>query len=316
MRALLLLAFGGPRSLGEVEFFLTRLFKGRKPSPEQLEKVKERYRLIGGFSPLLKITQAQAKALKEKLNEKGYSFKSYVGMLYGYPLIEETLEEILQDGFHEVIAIPMATFRSRMSTGAYIEEVNRVHRTLGGGMGISFVEGWHLHPLFLKAFQEKVREGLMEFALEERNKVHLIFTAHSLPKTLVEGDRYVNDFQTAVKGVLEGIERLKWHIAFQSKGVGSEEWMGPDVESVLSELSEDKVREVLIVPMGFVSDHIEILYDIDILYQKKAESLGMRLKRSPSLNSSERFIEALASTVEQHIKGVQGSRGRGFERKS
>jgi ferrochelatase len=189
-----------------------------------------------------------------------------------------------------------------MSTGAYIEEVNRVHRTLGGGMEISFVEGWHLHPLFLKAFQEKVREGLMEFTLEERNKVHLIFTAHSLPKTLIEGEPYVNDFQAAVKGVLEGIEPLKWHIAFQSRGAGPEEWLGPDVESVLTELSENKVCEVLIVPIGFVSDHIEILYDIDILYHKKAESLGMILKRSPSLNSSERFIEALSNIVEEHMK--------------
>jgi ferrochelatase len=301
MKALLLLAFGGPRSLEEVEFLLTCLFQGRKPSPAQLARVKERYRLIGGSSPLPEITRRQAKGLEEKLNDKGYLFKSYVGMRYGHPLIEETLKEILRDGIREVIAIPMAPFRSRVSTGAYLEEVNRVQKNLGEQMEISFIEGWHLHPLFLEAVRERVREGLMKFTPEERKRVHLIFTAHSLPKTIIESDPYVNDFEASVKRVLEGIGPLKWHIAFQSKGGGLEEWVGPDVESVLKELSQDKVREVLIVPIGFVSDHIEVLYDIDILYREKAESLGMLLKRTPSLNSAEGFIEALSDIVLKHI---------------
>jgi ferrochelatase len=303
MKALLLLAFGGPRSLDEVESFLTHLMKGRKPSPEQLERVKDRYRLIGGSSPLLEITWAQAKGLEKKLNEKGYSFKSYVGMRYGHPLIEETLREIIQDGVQEVIALPMAPFRSHASTGAYIEEVNQVQKKLEEKIEISFVEGWHLHPFFLKAIQEKIEEGLMQFTPEERKRVHFIFTAHSLPKSVVENEPYVKEMEESVKGVLKKMESLPWHIAFQSRGIGQEEWLGPDVESVLQTLSKEKVREVLIVPIGFVSDHIEIFYDIDILYQEKAKLLGMVLKRTPSLNFSEGFIEALAAIVEEHIKG-------------
>ena len=304
MRAILLLAFGGPRSLEEVESFLTRLFKGRKPSPEQLERVKERYRSIGGSSPLPEITWGQAKALEEKLNNKGYRFKSFVGMRYGHPLIEETLKEVLRYGIREVIAIPMAPFRSRASTGAYIEEVNRVQRNLGERMEISFIEGWHLNPLFLGAVQERVMEGLIQFTPEERKRVHIIFTAHSLPKTIIENDPYINDFEASVKGVLEGIEPLKWHIAFQSKGGGLEDWVGPDIESILKDLSQDKVSEVLIVPIGFVSDHIEILYDIDVVYRKKAESLGVKLRRTSSLNISDQFIEALSSVVEEHIHNL------------
>jgi ferrochelatase len=311
MKALLLLAFGGPRSLDEVEPFLIRLFRGRKPSPGQLERVKERYRLIGGFSPLPEITFNQAKSLEEKLNSKGYRFKSYVGMRYGHPLIEETLKKILEDGIHEVIALPMAPFRSRGSTGAYIEEVNQIRENIGKGMEISFVEGWHLHPLFLEAIQEKIHEGLMQFAPEERKRVHLIFTAHSLPKSLVENEPYVKDMGETVKGILEKIEPLPWHIAFQSKGMGPEEWVGPDVESVLEGLSGKNIREVLIIPIGFVSDHIEIFYDIDILYEKKAESLGMVLKRTSSLNFSERFIEALTVIVEEKIQGFQNSKVQG-----
>ena len=303
MRALLLLAFGGPRSLDEVEPFLTRLFRGRKPSPEQLERVKERYRLIGGSSPLIEITLKQARALENNLSSKGYRFKSCIGMRYGHPLIGETLKEILQDGIQEVIALPMAPFRSRGSTGAYIEEVNQIRKHLGKIIEISFIEEWHLHPLFLEAIQEKIEEGLIQFNLEERKNVHLIFTAHSLPKSLVENEPYVKDMEGSVREVLKKIEPLPWHIAFQSRGMGPEEWLGPDVESILTDLSRQKVREVLIIPIGFVSDHIEVLYDIDILYREKAESMGMILKRAPSLNFSDRFIEALAAIVEEHIRG-------------
>jgi len=311
VKAILLLAFGGPRSLDEVEPFLTRLFRDRKLSSEQLERVKERYRLIGGSSPLPQITFKQAKALENNLDAKGYPYKSYVGMRYGHPLIEETLKEIVKDGIHEVIALPMAPFRSRASTGAYIEEVNQAKKNMGEKIEISFVEGWHLHPLFLGAIQEKIENGLIQFTPEERKKVHLIFSAHSLPKSLVENETYVQDMDESIRAVLKKIEPLPWHLAFQSRGMGAEEWLGPDVESVLEELSKKKIQEILIVPIGFVSDHIEILYDIDILYQNRARSLGMQLKRTPSLNFSKRFIEALAAIVEENIKGFKDSRGRG-----
>jgi ferrochelatase len=221
-------------------------------------------------------------------------------------LIEETLREILQDGIKTAVALPLAPFRSRASTGAYIEEVMQAQKKLEGKIEISFAEGWHHHPFFLGAIQEKIEEGLLQFTKEERKSVHLIFTAHSLPKSLVENESYVKDMEESVRGVLKKIEPLPWHIAFQSRGMGAEEWLGPDVESVLESISKENIREVLIVPIGFVSDHIEILYDIDILYQEKAQLLGMVLKRTASLNFSKRFIEALSNIVEEHIKGFEG----------
>jgi len=303
MKALLLLAFGGPRSLEEVGPFLSRIMKGRKPSPEQVERVKERYRLIGGASPLFRITQEQAKRLEKKLSERGHSFKSYVGMRYGHPMIEEMMKEILRDGIMEIVAIPMAPFQSRESTGAYIEEVKRVQKNIGEVLKISFVVGWHIHPLFLEAIREKVHEGLMGFAPEERKKVHLVFTAHSLPKSIVEKDPYAKEIEESLRAALEGLERRSWHMAYQSKGGGPEEWIGPDVESVLTNLSQEGVQKVLIVPIGFVSDHIEILYDIDIVYRERAKSLGIKLRRTTSLNYSEKFIEALSAIVEEHMRG-------------
>jgi len=309
MKALLLLAFGGPRSLDEVELLLTRLFKGRKPSPDQLERVKERYRLIGGCSPLSEITSDQAVALEKELNARGHAFRSYVGMRYCHPLIEETLKQIVRDGFKEVISLPMAPFQSRASTGAYIEEVNQVNERLGGSLSISFVKQWHCHPLFIEALREKIEEGLKEFEPGVRKRVHLLFTAHSLPKSVVEKDSYVKEIEESVRAVLERIGPHAWHIAYQSKGGGPEEWIGPDVEKVLEDLASQGVKEVLLIPIGFLSDHIEILYDVDIVFQKKAEGLGMELKRTRSLNTSERFINALATIMEEHAGRVQGLKG-------
>ena len=300
MKALFLLAFGGPRSLEEVEFLLSQLFR-RKPSPEMLERVKDRYRLICGRSPLPEITFKQAQALETRLNTEGNRFKSYVGMRYNHPLIEETIKEIYQDGIEEIIAIPMAPFRSQLSTGAYREELERANQTSGGKLKITFIEGWHSHPLFVQAVAEGVIKGLNQFAPEDRRRVHFIFTAHSLPESVIGRDSYVQDMKESVDEVLKKVGSFPWHLAFQSKGGGNERWMGPDVESVLLGMNKIGVREVLIIPVGFVSDHIEILYDIDILYQKKAESLGMTLKRTQSLNCSERFIEALAIIVEEYI---------------
>jgi ferrochelatase len=313
MKALLLLAFGGPRSLDEVEFLLTRLFKGRKPSSEQLERVRERYRLIGGCSPLPEITSDQAEALEKELNARGHAFKSYVGMRYCHPLIEETLKQIARDGVREIVALPMTPFQSRASTGAYIEEVNQVNGKLGGVVSISFVKQWHCHPHFIEALREKVEEGLMAFEPVVRKSVHLLFTAHSLPKSVVEKDPYVKEIEESVRAVLEKIEPHPWHIAYQSKGGGPEEWIGPDVEKVLEDLASDEVKAVVLVPIGFVSDHIEILYDIDIVFQKKAEALGIVLKRTRSLNTSERFINALATVVEEQLGGFEDSRVQGIE---
>ena len=301
MKAILLLAFGGPRSLDEVESFLTHLFKGRNPSPEQLERVKERYRLIGGSSPLPEITHRQAMALEKKLKFKGYPLKSYVGMRYGNPFIEETLNEIIQNGHQEVFALPMTPFRSRFTTDAYREELNRANETLGNPLKIHFIEGWHCHPLFLQAVGERIEEGLAPFSWEEKKKVHLIFTAHSLPESIIKNDPYVEDLKEAVNGVLKKIGSFQWHMAFQSQGGGPERWIGPDVETVLIELKKVQVKSILMIPIGFVSDHIEVLYDLDLFYREKAQSMGMVIRRTPSLNDSERFIEALASIVEEHV---------------
>jgi len=269
--------------------------------------------MIGGCSPLSEITSDQAKALERELRARGHAFQTYVGMRYCHPLIEETLKHIVRDGVREIVALPMTPFQSRLSTGAYIAEANQVNEKLGGVVSISFVKQWHCHPLFIEALREKIEEGLKEFEPGVRKWVHLLFTAHSLPKSVVEKDPYVKEIEESVRAVLERIAFHPWHVAFQSKGGGPEEWIGPDVEKVLEDLASQGVKEVLLIPVGFLSDHIEILYDIDIVFQKKAEALGIVLKRTRSLNTSERFINALATVVEEQLGGFEDSRGQGIE---
>lgn len=308
MKGLLLLAFGGPRSLDEVEPFLLRLMKGRRPSQEQLERVKERYRLIGGASPLPQWTRLQAEALEATLRLRGHPIKAYVAMRYSPPFIEEAVREMLRDEVAEVFALPMTPLRSRGTTGAYFEELRRACTAEKASLTIHEVEGWHTDPGFLKAVCERVRAVLATFPPEEREKVHLLFTAHSLPVSLVENDPYREDLEGSAKAVVAAMGWPRWSVAFQSKGLGGGEWLGPLAEEALENLSAKGVRNVLVVPIGFVCDHIEILYDIDVVLRKRACSLGMTLRRVPSLNASEPFIGALAKVVEREME----KKGRDF----
>jgi ferrochelatase len=174
-----------------------------------------------------------------------------------------------------------------------------------GKIEVSVVKGWHIHPLFLHALAEKLQEGLMQFPLEVRHRAQVIFSAHSLPKKGTAGDPYVKQIETTIKGIMGITGRLPWKLAFQS-GRGEEGgWLGPDVSAVLRELMEGGHREVLVVPVGFVADNVETLYDIDILYRQRAESMGMLFRRSPCLNDSDRFIEALSSIVREYLARPQ-----------
>jgi ferrochelatase len=162
-----------------------------------------------------------------------------------------------------------------------------------GKIEVSVVKGWHTHPLFLHALAEKLQEGLIQFPLEVRHRAQVIFSAHSLPRKAIAGDPYAEQIETTIKGIMGITGSLPWRLAFQSGRGDREEWLGPEVSTVLRELMERGNREVLVVPVGFVTDSVETLYDIDILYKQQAESMGMSFRRSPCLNDSDRFIEAL-----------------------
>lgn len=304
----MLLAFGGADAQEAIEPFMTNLMGGRKPPPELVAKIKDRYTLIGGKSPLPEITRRQAQVLELRLNDTvagagNAGFKVMVGMRYWHPFIAEALGELDREGVKRVVAVSLAPFYSRVSTGAYEAEVKRVLAESGTGMDVIFAGGWDNHPKFISAVADKVKAGLNNFPEERRKEVQVIFSAHSLPASHIEaGDPYAKQFEAAVAGVVRELGPVNWHIAYQSKGGGQGEWLGPMVEDVMDQLAAAGNKDVLVVPVGFVSDHIETLYDIDIAQKRHAESRGINFNRTDSLNTSPEFMATLAAVVLDALK--------------
>lgn len=294
------MAFGGPTSAKEVEPFLQR-FLGRKVLAQRLDAIKHRYQLIGGASPHTEITLRQARCLEDTLNTSHPRFKVYVGMRHWHPLIAETIGEILRDGIRSVIALALSPYRCKMSTELYVLALHEAMASIKEEMEISIVEGWHTHPLFLRALAEKLQEGLLQFPAGVRDRVTTVFSAHSLPTKAIIGDPYVEEIEETIRGMMGIVGPRPWRLAFQSGGEKGGEWLQPEVAAILRELERDRRREVLIVPVGFMSDNVETLYDIDILYKQEAESMGLVFRRSPSLNDSDTFIEALSHIVREHL---------------
>lgn len=296
---MLLVAYGGPRSLDEVEPYLNDVRGGRPTDPEVVEELRERYAAIGGSSPLLDRTRAQARALATAL---GNDIPVYVGMRHWHPYIADVLGQIRAAGHQRVVAIAMAPHFSRMSIGAYQHAIDVAQ----DGICVNLVRQWHDHPGFLDAVAARVREALDRFPEAERGSVALIFTAHSLPRRiLAEGDPYPDQLQASVDGVLRLIGRSEAIVAFQSAGRTAEPWLGPDAGEVLRDLAARGTRNALLCPIGFVSDHLEVLYDVDIELQALAAELHLTLRRTESLNDSPQFITAL-SRLAQETAGAAG----------
>ncbi|MHB9095432.1 MAG: ferrochelatase [Eubacteriales bacterium] len=299
----LLLAFGGPDSPEAIEPFMKNLMGGRVPPPALVEKVKARYDLIGGKSPLPGITSLQAKKLEEHLQAHDGNYRVAVGMRHWHPFIKEGVDSLLADDIDTIVAVSLAPFYSQVSTGAYKEELDAVVASLGSRKpALIMTDPLYNKPRFLDAVAEKVSAGLNGFPADKRGEVRIIFSAHSLPMSYIqEGDPYVRQFETAVKGIVEHFQLQNYYIAYQSKGGGQGEWLAPMVEDIMDEIKQDGFTDVLVVPVGFVSDHIETLYDIDIAQKSHAASLGLNFHRTASLNSSGLFIRALAETVLEKV---------------
>jgi len=287
MRAVLLLAHGTPDSLHEMPEYLTRVRGGRPPSPELVEEIRRNYAAIGGRSPLTDITRAQAVALASEL---GGGVSVYFGMRNWRPYLADVLAEAARDGADEILAVPMAPQYSTLSVEKYRQAVAL---STPEGVRVAFVESWHDHPGLLDAFAEKVRAALAEGRPDE-----VIFTAHSLPVRVArEGDPYPVQVAATAAGVAARSEVSRCRVAYQSAGRTPEPWMGPSIEEALDDLARGGARRVLLVPVGFVCDHTEILYDLDVQARTYARERGVELMRTESLNVSPAFIGTLAAIV-------------------
>jgi ferrochelatase len=302
MTGVLLMAHGSPDNLDDMGPYLQHVRGGRTTPQALVDEIRGRYQLIGGRSPLLDLTRAQGKALEERLNATARRFRVYVGMRHWHPFIKDTVAQMVQDGIQRVVAVSMAPQYSPLSVGAYRRALETAQTELGVDLETTIVSSWHDHPGLLQAFAERVQEVWHRLNVEERAQFSVVFTAHSLPqRVLAEGDPYPHEVEHTAAGVAAVLGLTTWEVAYQSQGATAEPWLGPTLDEVFASASAQGRRALLLVPIGFVCDHVEILYDLDILAQKVAQEKGLRLLRTASLNTAPTFIDALANVVEAHL---------------
>jgi ferrochelatase len=298
----LLMAHGSPDQLDDMAAYLQHVRGGRPTPPALVDEIRERYRLIGGRSPLLDLTRAQAQALEARLRVHRPQVRVYVGMRHWHPFIQETLPRMVADGVRRVVAVSLAPQYSRLSVGAYQRALEAAQAEVGIGLEITCVASWHDHPLLLQAFVERVQEALALVTDEVRAQTRVIFTAHSVPRRiLTEGDPYPHEVERTAAGVAKLLGLAAWDLAYQSQGATDEPWLGPTLDEMFERCVTQGQQQLLLVPIGFVCDHVEILYDIDILAQQVARRKGLCLRRIASLNTSPTLIAALASVVEHQL---------------
>jgi ferrochelatase len=301
-RAVLLMAMGGPDCLDNVEPFLRDVRGGRPTPPELVEEIRERYRATGGKSPAVGITQAVAKQLEQQLNESGDArYRVYVGLRHWHPFIKETYAELLQDSPEQVIGVCMAPQQSSLSTGAYRKKVEEARAGLEDHTPVTYVGSWNRHPRLIAAIVENLRLGLQKFPAEVRATVPVLFTAHSLPERIVAmKDPYPDEVKGTVEAVTGLLGNQPTYFAYQSQGRSNEPWLGPTVEAMLEIIQQAGHRHVLVAPIGFICDHVETLFDIDIELKQLAASKGLHLERMAMLNDSSAILETLRDVLATH----------------
>jgi protoporphyrin/coproporphyrin ferrochelatase len=293
----LVMAYGGPNSLDEIPGYLADIRSGRPTTPAVLTEITHNYERIGGRSPLLAITQAQVAALGELLPE---SFRTYLGMRHWDPWIEETVGKMVEDGISHALSLVLAPHFSKLSVAKYQQKIADGLTMYHGDLQFEHISSYHDAPDYIQALVNRVKEALSRWPEEQREQVHVVFSAHSLPERIMTmGDPYDSQLRETARLVAAGagLPEGRWSWSYQSAGRSREPWLGPQLEEHLPQLAEEGVRHVISLPVGFVSDHVEILYDIDIQAQEVARAHGMRLERPPALNTDPLFIGQLARLV-------------------
>ncbi len=308
--AVLLIAHGTPDRIEEIPAYLANVTSGRPLPPEVVAEIQHRYSLIG-HSPLTEITMRQAALVSQELG-----LPTYVGMRNWKPYIRDTVLQMGADGVTHAVALCLAPHNSRTSVGLYRRAVIGETGTgspaspqsaRGGAKApftVDFVSEWHAEPLLIRAFAEKLRDGWSRACLQANAPVPVIFTAHSVPtRTIEDGDDYERQTRETARLVAASVPEVEghWHFAFQSQGASGGAWIGPPVESVIEELAAAGHKHVFVQPIGFVCDHVEVLYDIDIAFKNFAASKGMALSRAESLNDSVVFARAVAQLARTRL---------------
>lgn len=290
------MAYGGPDSLEDIPAYLLDIRHGRPTPQELVDEITDRYRQIGGKSPLLGITQRTAAGLQERTR-----LPVYVGMRHWHPTIEEVIPQMVADGVRHIVGICMAPHYSTMSIGAYRSKLDEAVGAAGVPLELDFVESWHLQPDYLAGITDNVRTTIERFSTDER--VMVIFSAHSLPAAILErGDPYDKQLRETAGRLAEllGLPGERWTFSYQSAARTGTPWLGPQIEDLVVELAGQDEKGLLVAPIGFIADHVEVLYDLDIRLQEVAQEQGVHLERTPMLNDSEALISALVALAGEY----------------
>lgn len=294
--SVLLIAFGGPEKPAEIRPFLQLVTAGRPVPAERLEEVAHHYEAIGGRSPLNELTFGQARELRRALKRHGVSAPVYVGMRNWHPFLHETLAAMTERGHRRALGIILSAFQTEASWQRYIVDVLVARRKVGGDAPeVVYAPPWHDHPRFLEAMADRVRDALSAIPPASRPAVPLVFTAHSVPLAMADGSPYVEQFWAASHAVAGRLDHPRWSVAYQSRsGAPGDPWLEPALADVLRNLAQAGVSDVVVAPIGFVCDHVEVLYDLDVEARQLAEKLGVRFHRAAAVNDHPAFVEMLA----------------------
>jgi ferrochelatase len=307
--SVLLIAFGGPERSEDVRPFLGTVTAGRRIPAERLEEVAHHYELIGGRSPLGDLTRRQAAALAARLAEEGVDLPVHVGMRNWHPFLPDTLAAMRACGHRRACGIILSSFQTEASWERYVGDVAAARALVGDGAPeVQIAPAWPDHPRFIEAAVARVSEALAGVPIEAWLATPVVFTAHSVPVAMAEGSPYVAQLTAAARLVAERLGLARWSVAYQSRsGSPRDPWLEPDVAGVLVDLARAGARDVVVAPIGFVADHVELLYDLDVEARRVAEDAGLRLHRAPALNDHPAFIGLLADLVLRAARAGAGA---------
>lgn len=303
----LLMAYGAPENMEQVRPFLNNILRGLPVPKERYEAVVHHYELIGGKSPLNELTARQAQGLRGWLEANGLDLPVYVGMRFAKPYMFTAINAMVQDGRKRAVGIILAPYRSDPSFEKYQETVQEVLDTTGAGetLQVDFVQPWFDHPLFAEAQADEVRRALERVPESRRAQVKVLFTAHSIPVATAERCPYVSQIETACRNVSECLDGLPWNLVWQSRsGNPRTPWLEPDVNTRIRQLHEEGVTDIVLCPIGFISDHVEVMYDLDFEAAQTCRDLGINMVRAGTVNDHPTFIKALGDLVATKIGAV------------
>jgi ferrochelatase len=311
--AVLLVAFGGPQGPADVRPFLENVLRGRRVSPERIDEVAHHYERFGGVSPLTELTMKQARALEAALRDRGVPLPVHVGMRNWHPFLPDTLNEMARAGVRRAIGLLAAAQRSYSGCLQYKENVRDARLAVSGGGArppeIVYVADWHEHPGFIEANAEHIRAAIDRLPPDRRDRARLVFTAHSIPVSMAARYPYEANLRASAEMIAKAVGRDDWTLVYQSRsGRPEDPWLAPDVCDYLVEERQRGLDTAILSPIGFLCDHVEVLYDLDVEAAEACRESGITMVRAEAVNVHPRFIDALADAVTETYRRYDGAR--------